>query len=379
MCGFFSRHLTCSDGVYLLFLYQDGFVIYKLETGLPYKSLYTPVSRDVSGSPFALKTQNVASRELAIIGHACSPCAVVRFPSIKAGAKLKVSSYVEETSRSLKNNANAIYFTFEVSSFEEQSSLIRLPFSEVMASYTYIATQSLLLYSKQNAAQLPPKVVSKILSKLLLEEEIREFTKNSLVKESAKTRLLQRICEERVGSMGQMVALVNILMQDLPLCLIAQAKVEASFVCIFLRLQEHISSDYVLATQSGAVLSAQLPFIKKWMGDHVADLHNIRMLDLSYIHIEAIPSEIATKLCNLRTFKFSGNKQKSLNILHSLKNFPLLEELDLSDNRFISIPDFLFDSLKHLKRLNLPGNCFSSEVLSDLRATCIKRCIGLSF
>lgn len=101
--------------------------------------------------------------------------------------------------------------------------------------------------------------------------------------------------------------------------------------------------------------------------DTVEDYNFIKFivcLDLSYNNIPTIPIHF-NRLCNIEYLYLKRNKLKNLDLNYNLG----LKDLDLSENEFSKIPDFVFN-LKNLVKLNM-----NSNELSELPITKDNKCL----
>lgn len=86
------------------------------------------------------------------------------------------------------------------------------------------------------------------------------------------------------------------------------------------------------------------------------------MLDLSSLKIKEIPKEI-TKLKEIKRLELEGMLNKKINnkkTFQNLSKMKSLQELNIQGNFFMTIDENI-SLLKHLKKIELDGNCLNDD------------------
>ncbi|MBX9924047.1 MAG: leucine-rich repeat domain-containing protein [Rhabdochlamydiaceae bacterium] len=264
----------------------------------------------------------------------------------------------ESTLEDLQANEYTAYFIAPDADYEQITQSIRAsPNSEGRSLLLYIVhvSKALIKSCYEKSSQFSEETIFFIIRELLPPLEIQKIAVSRRLAFCTYRKRLVEICQEKLDSLS-FFSLVDTLIKYLPLTMIAQAKVEASFFVLFCRFTQHLSPDAIIP---GSFMKSSIEDIKGGIQTH--DLSLICDLDLSWSYIEVLPLDICSQLVNIKKLNFSNNKCASLSVLHSLQTLSSLEELDLSKNKFTSIPLTFFDHLPCLRKIDLRLNAFSEQ------------------
>ncbi len=268
----------------------------------------------------------------------------------------------ETTLDDLKANEYTASFVTPDACYEEIAQNIRSPLKsscDILFPYASRTSKNLIESCLKRISQWKKEMISSIVKELISPLEAQELSLNPISSPRAHKKKLEELCKQKTNLLTT-PALTRALIRHLPLTVIAQAKVEASFFCLLLRFIKQLSP-YEKIPDISTIdrIRAQIQH---------QELSLIEDLNLSHSYIEILPLSICEQITNIKALNFSSNNCDSLPLLHSLQTLSSLEELDLSRNKFTSIPLSFFDHLPYLRKIDLRSN-----PISDLEIERIKK------
>ena len=104
-------------------------------------------------------------------------------------------------------------------------------------------------------------------------------------------------------------------------------------------------------------------------------IQNLRVLHIENCGLSQIPAEISRLTSSLKKLKFPRNKLSQ--IPETMSALGGLEQLDLSRNSIIRLPNTLFVSMDKIKEVNLSGNAIT-YIPTSIGACAALRVLDLS-